>query len=124
MQPLLHAVVAYLPSPLGVLPVKSEVDAPNRKLPAVSLFWRVQGVQPLLDAVVAYLPSPLDVPPVKGSEVDAPDQALTRRPDDGETFSALAFKIMADQFVGSLTFLRIYRRGTLSAAPSIPTPET
>ena len=69
-----------------------------------------QGVQPLLDAVVAYLPSPLDVPPVRGSEVDHPDVALTRRPDDSETFSALAFKIMADQFVGSLTFLRIYRR--------------
>ena len=68
-----------------------------------------QGVQPLLDAVVAYLPSPLDVPPVRGSEVDNPDVALTRRPDDSETFSALAFKIMADQFVGSLTFLRIYR---------------
>jgi hypothetical protein len=66
-------------------------------------------VQPLLDAVIAYLPSPLDVPPVRGSEVDNPDVALTRRPDDSETFSALAFKIMADQFVGSLTFLRIYR---------------
>lgn len=60
-------------------------------------------------AVVAYLPSPLDVPPVKGSEVENPEAALTRKPADEETFSALAFKIMADQFVGSLTFLRIYR---------------
>ena len=72
-------------------------------------------MQPLLDAVVAYLPSPLDVPPVRGSEVDHPDVPLTRRPDDSETFSALAFKIMADQFVGSLTFLRIYRRAAALA---------
>ncbi len=59
--------------------------------------------------MVAYLPSPLEVAAVKGSEVDNPDVALTRKPDDAEPFSALAFKIMADQFVGSLTFLRIYR---------------
>lgn len=65
--------------------------------------------------VVAYLPSPLEVAAVKGSEVDNPDVALTRKPDDSEPFSALAFKIMADQFVGSLTFLRIYRCAPLLA---------
>jgi hypothetical protein len=58
---------------------------------------------------VAYLPSPLDVPDVKGSDVDDATKALTRKAADEESFSALAFKIMADQFVGSLTFLRIYR---------------
>lgn len=63
----------------------------------------------LWGTVVAYLPSPLEVPAVKGSEVDNPDAPLTRKPADEEPFSALAFKIMADQFVGSLTFLRIYR---------------
>lgn len=62
-----------------------------------------------LAAVVSYLPSPLDVPPMKGSDVDDAEKALSRKPADEEPFSALAFKIMADQFVGSLTFLRIYR---------------
>jgi hypothetical protein len=70
-------------------------------------------------AVVAYLPSPLEVAAVKGSEVDNPDVALTRKPDDSEPFSALAFKIMADQFVGSLTFLRIYRCASIGNAPCL-----
>ncbi len=67
--------------------------------------------------VVAYLPSPLEVAAVKGSEVDNPDAPLTRKPADEEPFSALAFKIMADQFVGSLTFLRIYRCAAASRPP-------
>ncbi len=69
--------------------------------------FKNKGVQPLLDAVVDYLPSPLDVGAVKGKEVDG-DTEMTRNPDENEPFSALAFKIMNDPFVGSLTFARIY----------------
>jgi hypothetical protein len=71
--------------------------------------FKNKGVQPLLDAVVSYLPSPLDVPPMKGTSPDNAEEVLIRKPADEETFSALAFKIMADQFVGSLTFIRVYR---------------
>jgi elongation factor G len=69
--------------------------------------FKNKGVQPLLDAIVAFLPSPLDVPPVEGIN---PDTGATdvRRADDSEAFSALAFKIMADPFVGKLTFFRTY----------------
>ena len=69
--------------------------------------FKNKGVQPLLDAVVDYLPSPLDIPPVQGVKLDGetPDE---RPADDAAPFSALAFKIMNDPFVGSLTFARIY----------------
>jgi elongation factor G len=70
--------------------------------------FKNKGVQPLLDAVTSYLPSPLDVPPMKGSAVDDPDTPMTRKPADEEPFSALAFKIMADKYVGTLTFCRVY----------------
>jgi len=76
--------------------------------------FKNKGVQPLLDAVVSYLPSPEDVPPMKGSDVDDATIEMTRKPSDAEPFSGLAFKIMADQFVGSLTFVRIYS-GVLEA---------
>jgi len=69
--------------------------------------FKNKGVQPLLDAVVDFLPSPMDIPPVKGEDVKS-HAALTRRAADDEPFSALAFKIMTDPFVGSLTFARIY----------------
>ena len=69
--------------------------------------FRNKGVQPLLDAVVDYLPSPLDVPPVRGTEPDTGDEAV-RPTSDEAPFSALAFKIMVDPFVGSLTFFRVY----------------
>ncbi len=69
--------------------------------------FKNKGVQPLLDAVVDYLPSPIDIGEVKGVEVDG-DGELVRKPEDGEPSSALAFKIMTDPFVGSLTFVRIY----------------
>ena len=69
--------------------------------------FRNKGVQPLLDAVVDYLPSPLDVPPIRGTEPDTGDEAV-RPTSDEAPFSALAFKIMADPFVGSLTFFRVY----------------
>ncbi len=69
--------------------------------------FKNKGVQPLLDAVVDYMPSPLDIPPIKGLIPDS-DQEDTRPSDDNAPFAALAFKIMNDPFVGSLTFTRIY----------------
>ena len=69
--------------------------------------FKNKGVQPLLDAVVDYLPSPLDIPPVEGIKPDT-EIAETRAPSDDAPFSALAFKIMNDPFVGTLTFARIY----------------
>jgi len=79
--------------------------------------FKNKGVQTLLDAVVAYLPSPLDVPAVKGHGVDD-DSEIVRKADDNEPFAGLAFKIMADPFVGSLTFVRIYS-GKLEAGSTI-----
>ncbi len=79
--------------------------------------FRNKGIQPLLDAVVDYLPSPLDIPPVEG--IDPRDGSpAVRRSGDGEPFSALAFKIMTDPFVGQLTFLRVYS-GTLSSGDQV-----
>jgi elongation factor G len=69
--------------------------------------FKNKGVQPLLDAVVDFLPSPLEVPPTEGI-VPGTDQVVVRKPDDSEPMSGLAFKIMNDPFVGSLTFVRIY----------------
>ncbi len=69
--------------------------------------FKNKGVQPLLDAVVDYMPSPLDVPAIKGVKPDS-DEEDSRPSDDNAPFSALAFKIMNDPFVGSLTFTRIY----------------
>ncbi|MBI5193472.1 MAG: elongation factor G [Nitrospirae bacterium] len=69
--------------------------------------FKNKGVQLLLDAILAYLPSPLDLPPVKGIHPDT-EAEVERRADDSEPFSALAFKIMTDPFVGQLTFFRIY----------------
>jgi elongation factor G len=79
--------------------------------------FRNKGVQPLLDAVVEYLPSPLDIPPVKGTNPST--QATDERPArDDAPFSALAFKIMTDPFVGTLTFFRVYS-GALTSGASI-----
>ncbi|MBR0407224.1 MAG: elongation factor G [Clostridia bacterium] len=75
--------------------------------------YRNKGVQPLLDAVLAYLPSPLDVPPVHGFTKDGEQEAI-RHADDKEPFSALAFKIAADPFVGKLAFFRVYS-GTIGS---------
>src|SRR5262249_33773462 len=79
--------------------------------------FRNKGVQPLLDAVVDFLPSPIDLPPIKGVSVDG-DAPLERKPSDGEPFSALAFKIMTDPFVGSITFVRIYS-GILASGTAV-----
>jgi elongation factor G len=69
--------------------------------------FKNKGVQPMLDAVVDYLPSPLDIPSVKGIDVKT-ESEVERKADDNEKFSGLAFKIMSDPFVGSLTFMRVY----------------
>jgi elongation factor G len=74
--------------------------------------FKNKGIQPLLDAVVDYLPSPLDVPPVEGTT--ASDEVVLRRASDSEPFSALAFKIMSDPFVGHVTYIRVYS-GVLKA---------
>jgi len=79
--------------------------------------FKNKGVQPLLDAVVDYLPSPTDVGAVKGTHPDN-GQEVDRRPEDGEPFAGLAFKIMSDPFVGSLTFVRVYS-GTLTSGSSV-----
>ncbi|MGH9520977.1 MAG: elongation factor G, partial [Terriglobales bacterium] len=82
--------------------------------------FKNKGVQPLLDAVVDYLPSPLDVPPIEGTNPDTGNKE-PRRPDDKEPFSALAFKIMTDPFVGQLTFIRVYS-GHLKTGDSVINP--
>jgi elongation factor G len=79
--------------------------------------FKNKGVQPLLDAIVDYLPSPLDIPPVEGHKLDS-EAVETRAPSDDAPFSALAFKIMNDPFVGTLTFARIYS-GKLETASQV-----
>ncbi len=76
--------------------------------------YRNKGVQPLLDNVVYYMPSPLDIPAIQGTDPDDEEITLERHPSDDEPFSALAFKIMVDPFVGKLAFFRVYS-GTLAA---------
>jgi elongation factor G len=80
--------------------------------------FKNKGVQTLLDAVVDYLPSPLDISAAEGSDPDHPETKLTRKADDKEPFAALAFKIMADPFVGQLTFIRVYS-GQLKTGDSV-----
>ena len=81
--------------------------------------FKNKGVQAMLDAVIEYMPAPTDIPPVKGLGED--DEAITRNADDNEKFSALAFKLMTDPFVGQLTFVRVYS-GVLSKGDSIYNP--
>ena len=79
--------------------------------------FKNKGVQPLLDAVIDYLPSPSEVPPIKGVVVDS-DEEIVRKSSDSEPFAALAFKVMNDPFVGSLTFVRVYS-GVLESGTSL-----
>ncbi len=79
--------------------------------------FRNKGVQPMLDAVVDYLPSPVDIPPIKGVEPGT-DKIEERPANDDAPFSALAFKIMTDPFVGTLSFFRVYS-GSLASGASI-----
>jgi len=83
----------------------------------VGTAFKNKGIQPLLDAVVDYLPSPIDAGEVKGINPDN-GETITRKPADSEPFSALAFKIMADPFVGQLTFIRVYS-GQLKSGDSV-----
>jgi elongation factor G len=80
--------------------------------------FKNKGVQPMLDAVVEYLPSPLDLPPTQGHKPGHPENVEERKADDAEPFSALAFKIMTDPYVGKLTYIRVYS-GTLTKGASI-----
>ncbi len=106
------ATEAYLE---GKKPTEAELKALIRKGTVTNLFvpilcgsaFKNKGVQPMLDAVVDYLPSPLDVPPMKGIDFKT-NEEVTRAPSDDAPLSMLAFKIMNDPFVGSLTFCRIY----------------
>jgi len=83
-----------------------------------------KGVQLVLDAVVDYLPSPLDMPAIKGIDPRTGEE-IERHPSDSEPFSALAFKLQADPFVGQLTFFRVYS-GTIESGSTFTTlqPET
>ena len=83
--------------------------------------FKNKGVQPLLDAVVAYLPSPIDVPAITGHAVGDEEALVQRLPREEEPFSALAFKIMADQHLGKLTYLRVYS-GRLETGTQVLNP--
>jgi len=80
--------------------------------------FKNKGVQRMLDAVIDYLPSPVDIPDVEGTDPDDEEKKLARKADDGEKFSALAFKLMTDPFVGQLTFVRVYS-GVLSKGDTV-----
>jgi elongation factor G len=115
------AMTAYLD---GHEPDEATLKRLIRKATIGSVFFPVlcgsafknKGVQPLLDAVVDYLPSPLDVPPIKG--IDSKGAEVARKADDREPLAALAFKIMDDPFVGTITFCRIYS-GTMSSGSGV-----
>ncbi len=81
--------------------------------------FKNKGVQRMLDAVIDFLPSPVDIPPVEGT--DDREQPTSRKADDSEKFSALAFKLMTDPFVGQLTFIRVYS-GVLKSGDSVYNP--
>ena len=85
--------------------------------------FKNKGVQRLLDAIVNLLPSPIDIGSVSGSDVKDSDKAIVRNPEDNEPFSALAFKIMTDPFVGKLTYIRIYS-GQLKAGSYVYNPSS
>ena len=80
--------------------------------------YKNKGVQKLLDAIVDYMPAPVDIPPIKGTDPDDPEVEDERPSDDSAPFSALAFKIMTDPYVGRLSFFRVYS-GTLNAGESV-----
>src|SRR6266576_6199978 len=88
----------------------------------VGTAFKNKGIQPLLDAVVDYLPSPIDAGEVRGTDPNT-GQAIVRKASDDEPFSALAFKIMADPYVGQLTFIRVYS-GQLKSGESVMNSRT
>jgi elongation factor G len=116
------ATTAYLE---GKMPDEATIKKLIRKAVITGAFFPVlcgsafknKGVQPLLDAVVDYLPSPLDVPPIHGINPDN-DEDVIREPKDNAPLALLAFKIMDDPFVGTITFCRIYS-GTLTSGTGV-----
>jgi elongation factor G len=110
----------------GAEPTEEQLVAAIRRATVASALTPVlcgtafknKGVQPMLDAIVAYLPSPLDIPSIKGHAVGDEQTVIERHADPKEPFAALAFKIMADQHLGKLTYLRIYS-GTLEAGTQV-----
>src|SRR5204863_519346 len=111
----------------GKLPDEATLKRLIRKAVITGAFYPVlcgsafknKGVQPLLDAVVDYLPSPLDVPPIVG--IDDKGNEVVRKPDDKEPMALLAFKIMDDPFVGTITFCRTYY-GTSNSGTGVINP--
>ncbi|MBU2591639.1 MAG: elongation factor G, partial [Nitrospinae bacterium] len=83
--------------------------------------FKNKGVQPLLDSVLTYLPSPVDLPPVEGTNPDKEGEVVVRKASDDEPLAALAFKIMADPFIGVLTFVRVYA-GVMKAGSYVYNP--
>ena len=110
----------------GTMPSEEEIKKLIRKGTISSKFvpvlcgsaFKNKGVQPMLDAVIDYLPSPTEVDAIKGIKYNNPDESVVRKSSDDEPFSALAFKIMNDPFVGSLTFMRVYS-GKIEAGSSV-----
>jgi elongation factor G len=110
----------------GNEPTEEQLDAAIRRATIAGAVTPVlcgtafknKGVQPMLDAIVAYLPSPLDIPSIKGHAVGNEETAVDRHADPSEPFAALAFKIMADQHLGKLTYIRLYS-GTLESGSTV-----
>ncbi|MEO3856768.1 elongation factor G [Acrocarpospora sp. B8E8] len=110
----------------GIEPTEEQLVAAIRRATLASAInpvltgtaFKNKGVQPLLDAIVAYLPAPIDLPAFQGHAVGKEDQIVERSSDVNEPFSALAFKIMSDQHLGRLTYIRIYS-GTLETGTAV-----
>ncbi|GHE39491.1 elongation factor G 1 [Streptosporangium violaceochromogenes] len=110
----------------GVEPTEEQLVAAIRRATLSSAInpvltgtaFKNKGIQPLLDAIVAYLPAPTDIPAFKGHAVGNEEQAVERHADPKEPFAALAFKIMSDQHLGRLTYIRIYS-GTLETGTAV-----
>ncbi|WP_435877672.1 elongation factor G [Streptosporangium saharense] len=110
----------------GVEPSEEQLVAAIRRATLASAInpvltgtaFKNKGVQPLLDAIVAYLPAPTDIPAFKGHAVNNEEEVIERHADVNEPFAALAFKIMSDQHLGRLTYIRIYS-GTLETGTAV-----
>jgi len=110
----------------GVEPTEEQLVAAIRRATLASAInpvltgtaFKNKGIQPLLDAIVAYLPAPIDIPAFKGHAVGKEEEVIERHADVNEPFSALAFKIMSDQHLGRLTYIRIYS-GTLETGTAV-----
>ncbi|MGB1581051.1 MAG: elongation factor G [Nevskiales bacterium] len=98
--------------------LRSRVLANEIVLTLCGTAFKNKGVQALLDAVVEFMPSPIEVKAIRGSHPDDPEKKMVRKSSDEEPFSALAFKIATDPFVGTLTFIRVYS-GVLSSGDTI-----